>query len=76
MSEIDKIEKLPEKKGIKELKELLLHLLDAVELLAEDYKDGAEIIDEIKDIDMAEGVELAMLVLMRIPKLLEAFKKK
>lgn len=76
MSELDKIEKLPEKKGIKELKEVLLHLLDAVELLAEDYKDGAEIIDEIKDIDMAEGVELAMLVLMRIPKLLEAFKKK
>ncbi len=63
------------KRDIKELKEMMGNLMDAVEVMAGDFKDGRKIMEEIKDIDMAEGMELAMMVMMRLPKLMDAFKK-
>ncbi len=66
---------MEEKKGIKESKEMLMALMDAAELMLGEFKDGKKMIEEMKDLDMAEGIELAMLVMMRLPSLLDAMKK-
>ena len=63
-----------DKKGVKEVSEALDMLLDGVERLLVEVKDGKKIIDEIKDLDLAEGVQLAMQVMMRLPALLGAMK--
>lgn len=94
-----------EKKGIKELKDLLLGILVITKVGANVLKDGAQLQDlvdgfsqlngdpekkkaiedalagiqevpaEAKDIDLAEGVELLILIAEELPELIEAFKK-
>ena len=66
---------MEEKKGIKELGEAVDMLMDGVERLLLEMKDGKKILAEMKDLDMAEGVQLAMKVMMRLPAMMEAMKK-
>ena len=66
---------MEEKKGLKETKEALDAVLDSVERLLMEFKDGKKIMDELRDLEAAEYVELGMIVMMRVPALLEAFKK-
>tara|TARA_R110000824_G_scaffold96013_3_gene230439 strand:+ start:3622 stop:3843 length:222 start_codon:yes stop_codon:yes gene_type:complete len=61
-------------RGIKELKEAVNLLIDGIERILVEAKDGKEIMAEIKDIDMSEGIELGMLLFQRIPGLLSAFQ--
>jgi len=63
-----------ENKGIEKLKGAINLLLDGVERVLLEAKDGKEILAEAKDIDLAEGVQLGMLLFQRIPGLLSAYK--
>ena len=69
------MEEVAMKKDIKEVKELVGSLMDMLEKGAKHFRDGKKIMDELKDLDMAECVELGMVVMLRLPKLVEAFKK-
>lgn len=93
---------MEEKKDIKEMKEMMVGLMEMALLLAGEFKDGVQLDDfmdifmklkddprfmeafkglkeipaEAKDLDLNEGMELAMLVMAYVPKLIEAMKKK
>jgi len=61
-------------KGIIKLKGAINLLLDGVERVLLEAKDGSEILAEAKDIDITEAIELGMLLFRRIPGLLSAYK--
>jgi len=61
-------------KGIIKLKGAINLILDGVERVLMEAKDGNEIIAEAKDIDITEAIELGMLLFQRIPGLLAAYK--
>ena len=61
-------------KGIIKLKGAINLILDGVERVLLEAKDGNEIIAEAKDIDITEAIELGMLLFQRIPGLLAAYK--
>lgn len=62
-------------KGLKETKEALDALLDSVERMLMEVKDGAKIMEELRDLQANEYVELGMIIMMRVPKLMDALKK-
>ena len=93
---------MEEKRDVKEMKEMMVGLMEIALLLAKEFKDGVQIDDfmdifmalkddpkfmeafkglkeipaEAKDLDLNEGMELAMMVMAYVPKFIEAMKKK
>ena len=64
----------PTTKGIIKLTGAINLLLDGVERVLLEAKDGNEILAEAKDIDITEAIELGMLLFRRLPGLLSAYK--
>lgn len=62
------------KMGIGEMKQQMGLLMDAVQNMASEF-DSKQLMAEIKDLEMSEYMELAMVVLMRMPSMIAAFKK-
>jgi 3-deoxy-D-arabino-heptulosonate 7-phosphate (DAHP) synthase len=91
-----------EKRDIKEMKEMIVGVMEMGLMMAELFKDGVQASDfmemfmrlkddpryleafkgmkevpaEAKDLDLQEGMELAMMMMMYVPKYVEAMKKK
>ena len=90
------------KKGVKEIQEALVGVMELSCLLASLFRDGVqaedflklfsalkddpkfaaafaglkEIPEEVKDLDLSEGMMLAMVMLPYVPKFVESLKKK
>ena len=62
-------------RGIIKLKAAINMLIDGVERVLLEAKAGNEILEEAKDIDITEAIDLGMLLFRRIPGLIEAYKK-
>ena len=63
-----------EKLGIEKLGRAVDVLLDGVEVVLKEAKEGAQIVAEIKDLSMSEGLQILSKVVFRLPGLLRALQ--